>query len=187
MRRVTDFLLRFALFACLLLGLQEGWGQRAHALEGAPPPSHPLDRYNILWERSPFSARTVVAMETRSFADEYALAATAKIGEDFLVTLINKTTGERILVDRLESPQGLRVVSISDSGDIRTTAVTLAKGNEQGVVRFDPALIASLAPNGNMEPPSPDANPHPSVSPQIPTPPEGRVRRRIIPSRPPGQ
>lgn len=109
------------------------------------PKSHPVDRYESLWKRSPFTLSSVSdpVVVAAGFARQLALAGVAKIGSVELVTLVNKQSQERLLISSQPNAQGIRLVSLQSDPDPSKITATIEKGVETAVVRFDAALLKS--------------------------------------------
>ncbi len=138
-------------FLLTLLGIV--WAE-----EAAIPSSFPTERYQPMWERSPFVLPTPeVAVVETGFADDLVLTGYSKIGEAYYVTLQNKKTQQKVIVSPDEAPDGMKVSTVLDNSNLLEVIVVLTKGDNKAEVKFDPNLFASRAPSegGEAMPPPP--------------------------------
>ena len=102
------------------------------------------------------------------FADKLTLVGIAKIGNEDIVTLLNKESLERISISSNLNPQGLKIVSVELNTDPLKACVTIKKGDEIAKVQFDKTLAeggkASSTPGNNAAtPPIPSGIARPMV------------------------
>lgn len=159
-----------------------------------------MSRYEALSKKSPFTAVTVE--ETAGFAQDLVLAGYVRLkGEDF-VMVANRTTPDRFLVGKKESPgaHGLLLVEVQKDpkGDPAKMKAKVKKGQEVATLAYA-ATPASATPPG--QPPVPGL-PTPGQTPPAGQPGSGAavppqlqpgqtrppstpvIRRRIIPIPP---
>jgi hypothetical protein len=180
--------------ACLLL--LTGFG---YADEQVIPQGYPVERYEPLWKKSPFSlssANAVVAAPA-GFADSLALTGVMKIGGEVYVSVVDKVTRERQMLSTKAEGQAILVekLDLADN-DPSKVAVTLKKGEEISLLRYDMDFLKQMAavsapatpvpvPMQAAPPPVVNANPAaPRIAPPAPTRPPVQ-RRIIIPAPPP--
>jgi hypothetical protein len=159
------------------------------------PGGFPADRYASLWEHSPFTTASVQQEAAPpGFADKLTLVGLAKVGDEDIVTLLNKESQERINLSTNKSPQGLKIVSVELNADPMKACVTIQKGNETAKVRFDKSTsgggqMASVANpvfnNAGVVQSAPN-NPQPRVPRPVTVPVSERVVRIISPAPPDG-
>ena len=114
----------------------------------AAPDGYPVSRYASLWERSPFTIASVRQdVVPEGFASKLVLAGVARIGADDFAILVNKDSQERINVSSEPNGQGMKLLSVEPNADPLKACVTIQKGVEVAVVRYDQALlVATTAP-----------------------------------------
>jgi len=155
------------------------------ARAGVIPEGYPVEHYSALWERSPFTIASVQDASQAGFAQNLAVVAIARIGNEDMVILLNKQSQERITVSSFKSnAQGMKVVSVAADTDPLKTHVTIQEGSEVAIVGFDKALLAmTQSPAPAAQNAAPDPNPvQPAVSPGVnPVPVSGRRFRRAQP------
>jgi hypothetical protein len=152
-----------------------------------PKPMDPA-RYESIWKKSPFTLSSAPADDLTSnagFIEQLALVGVTRRGDSSFVAVLNKTSGERFLVDANAEGNslGLVLVSISTEQDPNSVVVTLKKGSETGTLKFDPSLFVSA----NVPPPAPN-----TAAPNVPIPrpawtPSGVPGSRPIPRVKPRQ
>jgi len=143
---------------------------------GEVPAGFPVERYSTLWEHSPFTTSSVQQDSAPpGFAQNLALVGIARIGDEDVITLLNRQSLERFIVSSARpNKQGLKVVSVSSDADPLKTSVTLQMGGETGKVGFDKVLLAQTqsAPPPQQpgqvmlnapQPPNPNAPPVPQT------------------------
>lgn len=122
-------------------------------------------KYSALWERNPFAIASAEDAPRPGFAQNLAVVAVAKIGEETLVTLLDRQTQERHIVDSNNGSQGMRVVSVIMDSDPLKISVILRKGNETATVGFDRTQIAAAS---SPAPPAHAAAPPVPIAPALP-------------------
>jgi hypothetical protein len=145
------------LIFCTLLATLPGIAPLC-AADAAIPHGYPVERYAALWERSPFTTASVSDAVQEEPAAKLALAGVAKIGDEDIVTLLNKDSQERTLVTQTPNAQGYKLVSVEQNSDPLKVVATLQKGTESLKVRFDPGLLTAQSgqpqPTGQNPPPN---------------------------------
>ena len=150
---------RFQRFAALLLagglcgvlwlaraygGNSGNSGNDAAVKDDVIPKGYAVDRYAPLWEHSPFALASVQQETVQaSFSQNFAVVGLAKVGNEDLVTVVNKQSMERITLDSTPNAQGIKVVAVESADDVTKLKVTLQKGNETGTITFDRSLLAA--------------------------------------------
>jgi hypothetical protein len=164
-----------------LIGVAE-----AHAEDAAIPQGYKVERYAALWERSPFTTASASDGPAEPAAAKLVLAGVAKIGNEDIVTLLNKDSQERTLVTQTPNAQGYKLVSVEQNSDPLKVVATLLKGTESLKVRFDPALLSapSKSPQNPGQNPQQSGNLMPMPMPPQAMPATGQVIERQV-RRPP--
>ncbi len=111
------------------------------------PVAYPLDRYESMWNKNPFTLKTApVALQKESFARDLALAGITKIGDDTTVLLVNTKTREYLRLKNLDAhTSGLKVKSV-DMRDTRSdSSVEVIMGAESSVLKYDDGFLKQMA------------------------------------------
>lgn len=183
-----------ALLSAALLAQAAAPSARTVAQEAVIPEDYPTERYQPIWEKSPFTLSSAAEEPTAGFASNLVLVGIGAIDDSFYARLLDRTSQQRWSVEQGTPYNGIELVSVDTHENPEQASVRLKKGAEEAVVRYDPAMLtaaaAPTAPVGIPKPPRPNPNPGASANNQpipqtttnkIPTP---RTRRIIIPSRP---
>jgi hypothetical protein len=123
-----------------------------------PPEAPPAGRFAPIWERSPFTLKTVGETPLpagASFGDAFALAGLSDVGGNVTVYLKNKSSGAYLTLSGTgaEPESGIAFVSLLAHDDPRKVKVRLRKGAELAEVGYAPeqfqtAGSAPLTPAG---------------------------------------
>ncbi|MDD5200378.1 MAG: hypothetical protein PHC88_11320 [Terrimicrobiaceae bacterium] len=139
-------------------GIAADAGQPAFA-----PRSYGIQRYEVIWKRSPFIVETVAVPQSMGLAAKYSLVGIASISNQpvaFLVDNTNLDAGKnRLVVSKGQtSREGIEIVSITMDGDPRKSSITIRQGGQQASLVFAPASLSLLGPGGapGAVPPSPE-------------------------------
>ena len=121
-------------------------GLPAESSSPALPALLDLSRYEALTRKSPFTAVTVE--ETAGFAQDLVLAGYVRLkGEDF-VMVANRTSPDRFLVGKTESPsaRGLVLLEVQKDpkGDPTKMKAKIKKGSEVATLSYE--VSSSAAP-----------------------------------------
>ena len=157
------------------------------ATEPVLPQGFPEERYQRVWQKSPFTVASVIAPEAvnnTSFADSLSLVGLLTIGGKPLVTVVSNDSQETQLIDG-EKPNaaGLQVVSFVNNLDPTKVEVVLKKGDATGTLHFaineTPAAPPENNGNGNGEQtPRRIIQPQPNAM-RLPNPTQPRVIPRV--------
>jgi len=186
----AKILLALTLFALPVLTASAG--------EATIPQGHPVERYERIWKKSPFTVASVLnetPADTSTFTDNLTLVGLVTIGGKPLATVVANDSQETTLVDA-DTPNaaGLQVVSYINDLDSSKVQVVLKKGDSTGTLRFNisetpaaPQPVANVNPNSVPPPGNPPRiiNRRPNIVPQTPgivRPPTqpGITRRRTL-------
>ncbi len=153
------------------------------------PALHGIERYEHIWEQSPFVVETQVIAESEGLGKRYSLTGLGSVGDVPVAFLLNKESLERFSVAEGETTDdGLELVSIELDRDPRQSKATIRLGAEQAAVGYDPAVLVSTAQAGvgSMSAPVPGipAPINPSVNPPV-TPQLPGVNQPVSPPVPP--
>lgn len=110
---------------------------------GPVPHAYPLERYSLLWERSPFDME-VTPPETVEKVDpfkDYALLGVMSAGGFQSASFFNKAENKSIYVSTEEnSKKPFRVVSIEPGKDLASTIVRVSGSGQEGIIAYDPEV-----------------------------------------------
>ena len=139
----------------------------AFAIEASVPAGgFTADRYQSLWESSPFAVATPVAIES----SDYALVGAAEFDGISYVSLIDRQSKDHFLITTNTPAHGLSLISLVHGNDPGSTYATFQKGSE--TLRLKLETGASSAPGA----PPPSIMPQPV--PTIPPPPQPFLSHR---------
>ena len=154
------------------------------------PQKAPLEKYQKLWQFSPFTAKPVgTTGPIYNPLEDYVLLGVSPIKEGYRVTLLNKKnpTEKRIVVETHKPTKGFTVLGvIRKTGDPRGTVVQLSREGSTGTVGFEDKFLTLTQPVAKPKEEAPQGNPSaadgskPHIAPKIP-------RATIVPPpTPPG-
>jgi len=159
--------MRTPVLAALLAFAAAPSGFPAEATPGFAPESHGVDRYAMIWKRSPFIVETVAVQTSVGLAGKFSLVGIVTLGGKPKAFLVDKTVSDpvknRLLVSVGEPSKGsgVELVSVNMDPDARKSTATIKQGGQQATLTFD---ASSLAPQGaNM---APGALPPPNFGPR---------------------
>ena len=153
------------------------------AYGGVIPEGYPVDRYQTLWEHSPFTIASVQpdAAPDTGLATKFSLVGFAKNGQETLVILLKKDSQERVFIGSEPNKENLKLVSVEGDAEPAKCVVTVQKGSEVAKLKFDTAFLAAQG-SANPGNPSPSGATVPPGNPGQPGSPL-RVQRHLpIPS-----
>lgn len=114
------------------------------------PQKAPLDKYQKLWQFSPFTAKPVgTTGPIYNPLQDYVLLGVSPIKEGYRVTLLNKKNPaeKRIVVESHKPTQGFAVLGvIRKAGDPRGTVVQLSREGTTGTVGFEDKFLTLAQP-----------------------------------------
>lgn len=142
----------------LLAGMWYGMAVGAFAGEAkVVPAAFPLERYQPLMARSPFSLATEGAPQVGAsgFARDLVLTGVVRLNGGEFVTVVSRDQSVRFGLMRGESRNGISIAGVAWSDVAGKTRVTLRRGDEYGVIGFDEAVAAGASGGrGNQGAPS---------------------------------
>jgi hypothetical protein len=132
------------------------------------------ERYARLWERNPFTLVTPVTAQGHvSPFDKMVLVSWSQDGNHEVVFVQNADTNDVQKVSGTPNAQGLRLVEVHRNANLQAVEAILAKGTEQGPVRFRtevPAAAPSTGLAGASAPGDQTAAGVPGMAPPPPAP-----------------
>lgn len=102
-----------------------------HGEQPAIPTRITAESYPDLLERPPF--RRVLTL-----AQSLVLSGVAKLPGGTVVTVWDRATARSFIVTATPNPQGWKLLSVTDSSDLRSVSATIAAGDQEITLRFDP-------------------------------------------------
>jgi len=171
----------------------------AEAPAGAPadaaaiPARVPPERYQTLWERSPFEIPVAAeSSPVTGIRAEWLLTSLSRSGGKPFAILVSKGTGESVVIRQgEEGAHGFTLVDAVIAQDFKNSRATVRRGAESAELQFQEqelATLVSAAPQAQAAPaPSPPGT-NPGVRPnqsRFPPPPAVRPTAPGIPSAAP--
>lgn len=174
-------------FVVVLLGVVSFAG----LIRAEDPPAelsgYPLDRYQAIREKSPFSKETPVeeAVAGPLFGQDLVLTGHYKLGETLYAIILNKKTQQRLTASSTETQgEKMRVVSFAIEADPTKSTAVIQLGMEKATLKFDIANSPKETQKGGAAP-APQATPPPTEA-KSPAPdntsqkPLPRVRYKVL-------
>lgn len=130
------------------------------------PPQFGIERYEHIWEQSPFVVETQVIAQSEGLEARYSLTGLGSVGDTPVAFLLDKNSLVRFSVakDDAEPTNGVELVSIELDRDPHQSTATIRVGSEQAAIAYDPAALAvSAQPNAAASAPMPAPVPTSSV------------------------
>jgi hypothetical protein len=150
------------------------------------PETFGIERYEHIWEQSPFIVETQVVTQSDGLGAQYSLTGLASLAGTPIAFIYDRNTLGRFSVAQgTMSEAGMELVSIEIDPDPRQSKATIRVGSEQASIGYDPAALLQTA---SAEVPGQA----PNVNPALANPP-GIIQRattpapNVIPPAPPGQ
>lgn len=156
------------------------------------PQQAPLERYEMIWKRSPFVVETKVVEESAGLAQRFALTGVAVIDGAPVAFLLDRSSLSRMILAPGRPAGEIELVSVDQQSNARNSSAVIRLGAEQASLRFDSESLNVTAEgvpmpanltNGQQVAPAPMANtPQRNVAPS-PAPPARVIRRTLIRTR----
>lgn len=103
------------------------------------PQTRDVDRYRLIWERSPFVVAQPVA--TEGTAGRFALTGMAAWQDEPVVFVLDRKSLSRVMVTREPNAMGISLVSVQrDEDPLKSQAIILV-GSEQIRIAYDPEAM----------------------------------------------
>jgi len=137
-------------------------GFPAEAAASFTPESHGIDRYEMIWKRSPFIVETVAVKTSVGLAGRFSLVGIITVGGKPKAFLVDKTVSDpvknRVLVSVGDASKdsGVELVSVNLDTDVRKSSAVIKQGGQQATLAFDASSLAPQGPNfapGAVPPP----------------------------------
>jgi hypothetical protein len=167
---------RIPVLAAMLACAVAPSGFPAEAAAPFVPETHGIDRYAMIWKRSPFIVETVAVQVSVGLAGRFSLVGIVTVGGKPKAFLVDNTISDpvknRLLVSVGEASKGsgVELVSVNMDPDPRKSSAVIKLGAQQATLPFNTASLAPQGPNpqgsGAVPPPSTGIrNPMPLVPP----------------------
>jgi len=98
-----------------------------------------ISRYETIWTRSPFVAVTDLSGQVDDLAGRFVLTGFARMGEQDVIFLFDRTSLERFKLTPGETRQGIALQSLQHEGDLKSVRATVASGGRSLELTYDPA------------------------------------------------
>ncbi len=138
----------------LLLLLSSAYAQEQagepSAMESTIPAAYPLDRYEYIWEKSPFTLSSAAEVPVSNTFNNLVLVGLGAINQQLYARILDKASQKRFTVTKDTPYDGILLVSISPDADPESSSAVLRKGSEEGKISFDPAMLMAAAPVPNQ-------------------------------------
>ncbi len=165
-------------------------------LAAEEPPFQPqqaqLERYEMIWKRSPFVVETKIVEESAGLAQRFALTGVAVIDGAPVAFLLDRSSLSRMILAPGRTSGGIELVSVDQQSNARNSSAVIRLGAEQASLRFDSETLTVSAEgvpmpansaNGQPVAPTAVANaPQTNASPP-PAAPARVIRRTLIRTR----
>jgi len=132
-----------AILATLLGGLS--WAEESAVF--TPPKAYSVDRYEAGWSKNPFTLKTApAAVETVSFAKDFAIGAYYGDSENPTVIIVNTKTHDRFKLKNGEpAANGMLLKSVKFGSTRNKTTAQVRLGAETSELHFDDNYMKQVA------------------------------------------
>lgn len=112
-----------------------------------PPHAYDAQRYEVGWNRNPFTLQTSSSAVTAdSFALDLAVATYFGDAADPTIVVVNTKTHERTSIQKSQpASNGWRLGTVNLGTSRQKITVELLKGRERALLRFDSSYVSALA------------------------------------------
>lgn len=144
------------------------------------PASHHVQRYQHIWEKSPFVTEAPAVQETGGLSQRFALTGVATLRDQPVIFVLDRSSLSRLVLTTTPNPQGLALVSVDSPSDPKQSRAIIRLGTEQGVIRYDLAALQSVNPSSeNPQPTTPALGQAPDPTSPVPRPTKVITRKKI--------
>ncbi len=139
-------LVRRTVASLLALGaVGVGWAQD----EEYSPQTYGIDRYEHIWEQSPFIVETKVVTQSDGLEAQFSLTGLASVGGKPIAFIYDRNTLGRFSVGQGEtSNAGVELISIEMARNPRESRAIIQVGSEQASIGYDPASLVQTTSTG---------------------------------------
>ncbi|MFZ4683300.1 MAG: hypothetical protein ACOYMS_12415 [Terrimicrobiaceae bacterium] len=148
----TGGLFKPGMRALALAGLLLSGGTAALRADDWAPPQRGIERYEHIWKTSPFVAIAEVNPQSESLASRYAVTGFARVGANEVVFVLDRKGLTRFSLSKDQPKNGVELVSLQNSGDLKTLGATIRSGGEVAVIACD---VSAPDPNAQAVAPNP--------------------------------
>jgi hypothetical protein len=126
--------------------------ESTNAVQSGPiPRSYPLERYSILWQRSPFEMDIIINTPPPPeppFKD-YALLGVMEIGNVKSASFFNKAENKSLVVStEPRSKDPFKLLDIAIGKDLASTTVKVSSSGQEGTIAYDPEVSKQRRASG---------------------------------------
>ncbi len=116
-----------------------------------PPEGFPVERYEIIWKRSPFTLSSISG-EVGDVSN-FALIGYLKIGSMDYITVVNKQSHETFLLSPEPNSQGMRLISVEQNSDPLKVTARVSMNGDIEEIRYDASALSAPLNGGSATPP----------------------------------
>lgn len=173
--------MHFCRIGCLALALS--WaGPRALGQDaGFVPEPYPVERYQPLWQKSPFSLSTAAEEgAVAGFAEDLVLSGVSEMDGKSYVWVLDTKTQKRRMLSSTPDAEGFALESLTSDADMTKVSAVIRKGGETAPVKYKLEIFQQAMPAAAVAAQAPP----PAAPNRVPRPPKTVTRRIIVPSKP---
>lgn len=135
--------------------------------EFAPQPFK-IDRYQHIWEQSPFVVETPAVQQSAGLEQRFALTGVASLNSAPVIFVLDRQSLSRIIVSHEKNVQNIELVSVESNPDPRKASATIKVGTEQGVIHYDPGALQTVGQTADPTAKAGPSGPAPNQAQQSP-------------------
>ncbi len=126
-----------------------------------PPQAYPVDRYEAVWSKNPFTLKTAPAVvENISFAKDLAIVSLYGDKTNPTIVIVNTKTHERTRLKQGETASnGMKLASFKLGETRKDTTVEVVLGSETTELKYNPEYMSQMAASGGGAKPGAPATP----------------------------
>jgi hypothetical protein len=116
------------------------WAGDGGGESGYAPQTRDVDRYRLIWERSPFVVGQP-APASEGSAGRFALTGMAALQDEPVVFVLDRKSLSRVMVTREPNSMGMSLVSVQRDADPLKSEAIIRVGPEQIRIAYDPEAM----------------------------------------------
>lgn len=154
-----------------------------------------IDRYEHIWQQSPFVVETPIAQQSAGLEQQYFLTGIASLNSAPVVFLFDRKSLSRVMVTPDNPAQGIQIVSVDSNPDPQKASVTIKVDQEQAIIHYDASALSPASASTDPKKPPTGTSPTqtPPVAASLPivvstteqSPPQGKAQESTAPTPPP--
>ncbi|MDD5261486.1 MAG: hypothetical protein PHD76_06510 [Methylacidiphilales bacterium] len=150
------------------------------------PEAYPIERYEPVWKKSPFTLSSVPdAGPTGGLSDKFKLTGVLKIGDEPYVSIYDTENKERFLISRQVNAQGVKLDALQTSDDLSKVVANLSKSGETFSLHYDMDYLKQVTGQSPMNVPGQPIFNNQGHPPQVQIPSPVNVQPQSTPPPPP--